>query len=154
MLLNYCKYNDIGNEGCWALLRACGRSESMRVLSLQRNEITSLDGVDADLSRLTHLGLHENKLRRLPSQFICSLSPAVYLAVTDNELEEVPTEMLRLHPARVWLLPGNKVLRQRFGTYAALLSYLEQLRGGTEELNEARLFLVGACNVRTGWDEL
>ena len=153
-MLTSLKWNDIGIGGSWELLRACGRREAEIQLLLGGNEITSLHGLDADLSRVTCLSLKGNKLRRLPSQLIRLLCPAVYLDVTNNQLEEVPMEMLRLESANVQLVHGNTVLEHRFGTDAALFSYLEQLRGGTEELNEARLFLVGACNVRTGWDEL
>ncbi|PSB02484.1 COR domain-containing protein [Merismopedia glauca] len=124
-------------------------------LNLWSNQITEIPEAIAELSNLTELDLSFNQITEIPA-YIAQLSKLTELDLSGNQITEIPEAMRRLEKLekldlRGNLLPippeilGKKEFWQDPGDVHTILDFYFQTRdpNATEELNEAKLLIVG-----------
>ena len=123
-------------------------------LDFRSNQIAQIPEAICQLSNLTHLDLRRNQITQIP-EAICQLSNLTHLDLINNQITSIPEAIgsmeklekldLRGNPIPIPLeILGGKQSSQP-GDLRAILDFYFQTRDpdATEELNEAKLLIVG-----------
>jgi len=123
-------------------------------LDFRSNQIAKIPEAICQLSNLTHLDLRRNQITQIP-EAICQLSNLTHLDLINNQITSIPEAIgsmeklekldLRGNPIPIPLeILGGKQSSQP-GDLRAILDFYFQTRdpNDTEELNEAKLLIVG-----------
>src|SRR6476469_1349319 len=133
---------------------ALGKLSNLTQLYLSSNQIAQLPDAIGQLSHLTQLYLFNNQIAQI-SDAICQLSNLTHLDLINNQITSIPEAIgsmeklekldLRGNPIPIPLeILGGKQSSQP-GDLRAILDFYFQTRDpdATEELNEAKLLIVG-----------
>ncbi|MFB2980633.1 leucine-rich repeat domain-containing protein [Microseira sp. BLCC-F43] len=128
---------------------------NLKILSLASNQITEIPEAIAKLSNLTGLDLSRNQITEIP-EAIAKLSNLTGLDLSRNQIIEIPDgirsmeklEKLDLRGNPIPIPPeilGEKEFYKDPGDLRTILDFYFQTRdpNATEELNEAKLLIVG-----------
>jgi internalin A len=123
-------------------------------LDFRSNQIAKIPEAICQLSNLTHLDLRRNQITQIP-EAICQLSNLTHLDLINNQITSIPEAIgsmeklekldLRGNPIPIPLeILGGKQSSQP-GDLRSILDFYFQTRDpdATEELNEAKLLIVG-----------
>ncbi len=123
---------DLDNNQITSIPEAIGQLSNLTKLYLNSNQITSIPEALAQLSNLTRLDLRSNQITEIP-EAICNMEKLKKLDLRGNPMP-IPPEIL-----------GGKEFYEDPGDLRTILDFYFQTRdpNDTEELNEAKLLIVG-----------
>ena len=144
----------LGSNQITSIPEAIGQLSNLTELVLSGNEITSIPEVIGQLSNLTELDLGGNQITSIP-EAIGQLSNLTELSLSDNQITSIPEAIRDMEKLEKLDLRGNPIpippeILQDEEYYApgdlrTILDFYFQTRNpnDTEELNEAKLLIVG-----------
>ncbi|WP_445248340.1 leucine-rich repeat domain-containing protein [Microcoleus sp. OTE_8_concoct_300] len=123
---------DLDNNQITSIPEAIGQLSNLTKLYLNSNQITSIPEALGPLSNLTRLDLRSNQITSIP-EAICNMEKLKKLDLRGNPMP-IPPEIL-----------GGKEFYEDPGDLRTILDFYLQTRNpnDTEELNEAKLLIVG-----------
>jgi internalin A len=133
---------------------AIAQLSQLTQLHLSHNQITQIPEELAQLSQLTQLNLSHNQITQIPEE-LAQLSQLTQLSLSYNQITQIPEAIRRLEKLETLDLRGNplpippEILQgEKFyepGDVRTILDFYFQTRdpNATEELNEAKLLIVG-----------
>jgi internalin A len=146
----YLSYNQITE-----IPEVVGKLSNLTQLDLSYNQITEIPEVVGKLSNLTQLDLSYNQITEIP-EVVGKLSNLTQLNLSNNQITEIPEVVGKLEKLEKLDLRGNpipippeilgeKELYKDPGDLRTILDFYFQTRdpNATEELNEAKLLIVG-----------
>ncbi|MEG4628778.1 leucine-rich repeat domain-containing protein [Microcoleus sp. AR_TQ3_B6] len=123
-------------------------------LDFRSNQIAQIPEAICQLSNLTHLDLRRNQITQIP-EAICQLSNLTHLDLINNQITSIPEAIRSMEKLEKLDLRGNPIpipleilggkQSSQPGDLRAILDFYFQTRDpdATEELNEAKLLIVG-----------
>ncbi|MDQ2100056.1 MAG: leucine-rich repeat domain-containing protein, partial [Tychonema bourrellyi B0820] len=146
---------DLSNNQITEIPEVVGKLSNLTQLDLWNNQITEIPEVVGKLSNLTGLALSNNQITEIP-EAVGKLSNLTRLDLSNNQITEIPEvvgkmeklEKLDLRGNPIPIPPeilGEKELYKSPGDLRTILDFYFQTRDpdATEELNEAKLLIVG-----------
>jgi internalin A len=132
---------------------AIGQLSNLTGLYLSDNKITVIPEAIGQLSNLTGLYLNDNQIIEIPKA-LGKLSNLTQLSLRNNQITEIPEAIRCMEKLKQLYLQGNllpippEILGEKFyqpGDVRTILDFYFQTRDpdATEELNEAKLLIVG-----------
>ena len=131
-----------------------GQLSNLTQLDLGENQITSIPEAIVQLSNLTLLDLNSNEITSIPEE-LGQLSNLTHLGLSGNQITSIPEAIRRMEKLEKLHLQGNPLPIPREilqgenyyepGDLRTILDFYFQTRNpnDTEELNEAKLLIVG-----------
>jgi Leucine-rich repeat (LRR) protein len=152
--LSNLKWLDLSYNQITSIPEALGQLSNLTRLYLRSNQITSIPEELGQLSNLTQLDLHNNQITSIPEE-LGQLSNLTQLDLHNNQITSIPEAIrgmeklekldLRGNPLPIppEILQGEKSYEP--GDLRTILDFYFQTRdpNDTEELNEAKLLIVG-----------
>jgi internalin A len=132
---------------------ALGQLSNLTGLYLSHNQITEIPEALGQLSNLTGLYLNDNQITQIP-EALGQLSNLTQLSLSNNQITVIPEAIRDMEKLKQLYLQGNplpippEILGEKFyqpGDLLTILDFYFQTRdpNATEELNEAKLLIVG-----------
>ncbi|WP_293153618.1 COR domain-containing protein [Microcoleus sp. bin48.metabat.b7b8b9.023] len=132
---------------------AIGQLSNLTGLYLSDNQITVIPEAIGQLSNLTGLYLNDNQITQIP-EALGQLSNLTQLSLSNNQITVIPEAIRDMEKLKQLYLQGNplpippEILGEKFyqpGDLRTILDFYFQTRdpNATEELNEAKLLIVG-----------
>jgi len=145
----------LGGNQITSIPENLGQLSNLRGLYLSDNQITSIPEELAQLSNLTELDLSDNQITSIPEE-LGQLSNLTWLYLRSNQITSIPEELGNMEKLEKLDLRGNpipippeilggKKFYEDAGDLRTILDFYFQTRdpNDTEELNEAKLLIVG-----------